>query len=122
MKTKKTFFSDNFHVLVTCKASPCYENTMALELSLGTLLCFLAYTCDLFVLDIDLVSVSSYSDDDEDSSLSDSEYIIVPMPDCFDLNKPLRDLTISSYSNSVVDTQEDFSLDDNHNNLSPSEL
>jgi len=76
--------------------------------------------CFPFV-DIDLISVSSYSDDDEDSSLSDSEYIIVPMPDCFDLHKPLRDLTISSYSNtnSVADMQE-FSLDDNHNNLSPS--
>ncbi|WAR09784.1 NBR1-like protein [Mya arenaria] len=71
-----------------------------------------------FKPDIDLESVSSYSDDDEDSSLSDSDYIIVPLPDCFDLTKPLRDMTISSYSNSVEEDRG-FSLDDNHNNVSP---
>lgn len=78
--------------------------------------------------DIDLESVSSYSDDDEESSLSDSEYIIVPLPDCFDLNKPLRDMTVSSYSNSVISTaamegrDADFSLDDNHNSVSQRKL
>jgi len=71
--------------------------------------------------DIDLESVSSYSDDDyDDSSLSDSDYIIVPMPDCFDLTKPLRDLTISSYSASS--READLSFDDNHNNMSQSEF
>ncbi|XP_053386661.1 next to BRCA1 gene 1 protein-like isoform X2 [Mercenaria mercenaria] len=69
--------------------------------------------------DIDLESVSSYSDDDDDDSiLSDSDYIIVPLPDCFDLTKPLKESTISSYSNSVdrlEDADRDFSLDDNHN-------
>lgn len=70
--------------------------------------------------DIDLESVSSYSDDDDDddSLLSDSDYIIVPLPDCFDLTKPLKESTISSYSNSVdrlEDRDEEFSLDDNHN-------
>lgn len=72
--------------------------------------------------DIDLESVSSYSDDDDDDSdLSDSDYIIVPLPDCFNLTKPLHDMTISSYSNSTerMDRDEqDFSLDDNHNNVS----
>ncbi|XP_060568887.1 next to BRCA1 gene 1 protein-like isoform X2 [Ruditapes philippinarum] len=69
--------------------------------------------------DIDLESVSSYSDeDDDDSLLSDSDYIIVPLPDCFDLTKPLKESTISSYSNSnVADTDFDFSLDDNQNML-----
>ena len=73
--------------------------------------------------DIDLESVSSYSedddDDDDDSSLSDSDYIIVPLPDCFNISKPMnQSQTLSSYSNSVVD--RDFSLEENHNSLSPS--
>ncbi|KAL4216974.1 Next to BRCA1 protein 1 protein [Mactra antiquata] len=69
--------------------------------------------------DIDLDSVSSYSDDDDDDSdVSDSDYIIVPLPDCFDLSKPIRDMTLSSYSNSVDHLDaEQFSLDDNHNSL-----
>ncbi|KAH3749481.1 hypothetical protein DPMN_183979 [Dreissena polymorpha] len=74
-------------------------------------------------LEIDLESVSSYSDDDfNDDSLSDCDYIIVPMPDCFDLSKPLRDLNLSSYSNSVADRSDyDYSLDDNHNDVTNSE-
>ncbi|XP_052235055.1 uncharacterized protein LOC127847284 [Dreissena polymorpha] len=72
-----------------------------------------------FKPEIDLESVSSYSDDDfNDDSLSDCDYIIVPMPDCFDLSKPLRDLNLSSYSNSVADRSDyDYSLDDNHNDV-----
>ena len=81
----------------------------------------------VFFTDIDVESISSVSDGDEDSSLSDSDYIIVPLPDCFDINKPLTrsmmslilsifmffftDIDVESIS-SVSDDDEDSSLSD----------
>ena len=57
------------------------------------------------ILDIDVESISSVSDDDEDSSLSDSDYIIVPLPDCFNINKPLTRSMMSSYTSERVDDE-----------------
>ena len=71
----------------------------------------------VFILpDIDLESISSVSDDDDDdSSLSDNDYIIVPLPDCFNINKPLTRSMMSSFTSSI---DRDTGVDDNHNTLS----
>ncbi|KAL5005842.1 hypothetical protein ScPMuIL_017000 [Solemya velum] len=59
-------------------------------------------------IDIDLESLSSFSDDD-DSSLSDSDFFIVPLPDCFDPSKPMIQ--------SVVDFSDEEETDSNHNTI-----
>lgn len=61
-------------------------------------------------------SISSISDDDDDSSLSDNDYIIVPLPDCFDINKPLTRSMMSSFASS---DDREVGMDDNHNTSEP---
>lgn len=59
-------------------------------------------------MDIDVESLSSFTDED-DSSQSDSDFFIVPFPDCFDTKKPLI--------TSVYSDDGGFATDDNHNDI-----
>lgn len=65
----------------------------------------------------DIESLKSYTDEDDDSSSlgEDDDFLIVPMPACFDFSKPV--ISRSIVDDFSDDDEEDEEVDDNHNTI-----
>ncbi|OWF51345.1 next to BRCA1 gene 1 protein-like [Mizuhopecten yessoensis] len=72
--------------------------------------------------DVDIESLKSYTDEDDSSLSEDDDFLIVPMPACFDFSKPVisRSIIDDFSDDDDADEEEDVEIeevDDNHNTI-----
>lgn len=71
--------------------------------------------------DVDIESLKSFTDEDDSSLSEDDDFLIVPMPACFDFSKPVISRAIINNLSDFDDDDDydDEEVDDNHNRITP---